>query len=146
MIKTLSIFLAVTLFLSSVAFAEVKKVAVVDVQKVVAKSAQVQALKRDQELKQKDLAYIVKKASEEIEKQTDPAKKQAVVQKYEKQLKAKRESNAKAYQAKLEAIDKSINNTITQHAKSLGYDLVLTKGVVLYGGDDITDAILKIVK
>lgn len=146
MIKKLSIFLAVTLFLSSVAFAEVKKVAVVDVQKVVAKSAQVQALKRDQELKQKDLVYIVKKASEEIEKQTDPAKKQAVVQKYEKQLKAKRESNAKAYQAKLEAIDKSINNTITQHAKSLGYDLVLTKGVVLYGGDDITDAILKIVK
>ena len=146
MIKKLSILLAVTLFLSSVAFAEVKKVAVVDVQKVVAKSAQVQALKRDQELKQKDLAYIVKKASEEIEKQTDPAKKQAVVQKYEKQLKAKRESNAKAYQAKLEAIDKSINNTITQHAKSLGYDLVLTKGVVLYGGDDITDAILKIVK
>ena len=62
------------------------------------------------------------------------------------QLKAKQEANAKAYNTKLEAIDKSIKATIAQQAKIMGYDLVLTKGVVLYGGDDITETILKVVK
>lgn len=126
--------------------ADVKKVAIVDIQKVVNKSAQVQALKRDREAKNKELANFIKKAGEDIKKQTDPAKKKTLAANFDKQLKAKQDANAKAYKTKLEMIDKSINATIVQQAKAMGYDLVLTKGVVLYGGDDITEAILKVVK
>ena len=53
---------------------------------------------------------------------------------------------AKNRKAKLEAINKNISDTIAQQAKMLGYDLVVVKGVVLYGGDDITDKILKNLK
>ena len=60
--------------------------------------------------------------------------------------KTQKEANEKAYVAKLSAIDKSINNAIIQQAKAMGYDLVLVKGAVLYGGDDITEAISKVVK
>lgn len=124
----------------------VDKVAIVDVQKVVNKSAQVQALKKEQEAKTKELQQFIKKANDEVKAQTDQKKKQELVKKYEKELAAKREANTKAYKTKLEAIDKSINATITNYAKTNGYDLILVKGAVLYGGDDITEAVSKVVK
>ena len=124
---------------ANIAQADVKKVAIVDIQKVVNKSAQVQALKKEQDTKKKELANFIKKAGEDIKK-ADPAKKKSIAENYDKQLKNKQEANAKAYKTKLEAIDKSINATIVQQAKAMGYD------VVLYGGDDITEAILKVVK
>ncbi len=58
----------------------------------------------------------------------------------------KREANAKAYKTKLEAIDKTISATINNYAKTNGYDLVIVKGAVLYGGEDITEAVSKVVK
>lgn len=146
MLKRLILVLSFLILISPLAQADVKKVAVVDVQKVVNKSAQVQALKKEQEAKNKELANFIKKAGENIKKEADVNKKKALMDKYDKDLKTKREANLKVYKTKLEAIDKSINATIVQQAKNLGYDLVLTKGVVLYGGDDITEAILKVVK
>jgi Skp family chaperone for outer membrane proteins len=146
MLKRLVLFLSILFLVSPIAQANVKKIAVVDVQKVVNKSAQVQALKKEQEAKRKELSNFIKKAGEDINKETDSAKKKALMDKYDKQLKTKQETNLKAYKTKLEAIDKNINTTIIQHAKTMGYDMVLTKGVVLYGGDDITEAILKVVK
>ena len=139
----LACFLALT---NSIVQASINKVAVVDVQKVVAKSAQVQSLKRDQELKRKDLANLINKANTEINKQTDEVKKKALAEKYNKEIMTKQDANSKAYAKKLQAADSSINATIAQQAKALGYDIVFTKGSVLYGGDDITEAILKVVK
>lgn len=137
--------LAVLLAFCVPAFA-VEKVGVIDVQKVVNKSAQVQALKKEQEAKTKELGQFVKKANDEIKAQTDEKKKQELVKKYEKELSAKREANAKAYKTKLEAIDKTISATINNYAKTNGYDLVIVKGAVLYGGEDITEAVSKVVK
>lgn len=131
---------------SSVALAQGSKIAVVDVQKVVNKSAQVQALKKEQKAKKEELVKFINTARADVNKQTDPKKKEELTKKYDKELAAKREANAKAYKTKLQAIDKSISATITAQAKAMGYDMVLTKGVVLYGGDDITDAITKVVK
>ena len=146
MIKKIILFITISVMSCIIAQADVNKVAIVDVQKVVNKSSQVQALKREQENKRKELAQFIKKAGEDIKKQPNESSKKAVAQKYDKELKAKQEANTKAYKAKLETIDKNINATIIKQANDMGYDLVLTKGVVLYGGDDITEAILKVVK
>ena len=52
----------------------------------------------------------------------------------------------KDYVAKLQAIDDSISKTVKEQAKVGNYDLVLAKGVVLSGGEDITSAVIKVVK
>lgn len=133
------------LALCAPAFA-VDKVAVVDVQKLVNKSAQVQALKKERDAKAKELTQFVKKANDEINAQTDEAKKKTLAQKYQKEFASKREANSKAYKTKLDAVDKNISEMIANYAKTNGYDLVLPKSTVLYGGEDITEALLKVVK
>lgn len=122
------------------------KVAVVDVQTVVANSAQVKALKEEQKKKGQELAKFVENAKSNIDKEKDDKKKKALEEKYTKDFQAKREAVAKNYENKLLAIDKNISSVINSKAKANGYDLVLAKGAVLSGGTDITDEISKAVK
>lgn len=123
-----------------------QKIAVIDIQKVVAASSQVKALTASQEANAKSLAAFVKNAQADINKQKDDKVKQELAKKYEKQLAEKREALAKDYAAKLKVVDKSVNDKIAQKAREMGYTLVLPKKTVLYGGDDITEAIIKVVK
>lgn len=122
------------------------KVAVVDVQKVVTSSKQVANLKSEQAKKMEEMKNMINKAQADIAKETDKAKKEALVKKYENDLSYVKNTNDKNYSKKLAEIDKSISKTIQTESKKAGYDLVLAKGVVLYGGTDITDSISKIVK
>lgn len=122
------------------------RIAVVDVQAVVAQSKQVQALKTEQTKKLEDLQKWLKTVIEDVAKQKTDDGKQKLTAKYNAEFAKKKEAIAKDYQARLQAIDKSISETIAQQAKAKGYDIVLAKGMVLYGGDDITADITKIVK
>ena len=122
------------------------KVAVVDVQKVVANSNQVKALTKEQAAQREQLSKFLKTASEDIKKETDAKKKKALEEKYNKEFKSKQEAIVKGYETKLVSIDKSISALIDASAKKQGYNLVLAKGVVLSGGTDITEEIAKQVK
>ena len=122
------------------------KVAVVDVQKVVASSSQVKALKDEQKKKGQELAKFIETAKTNLDKEKDAKKKKTLEEKYNKEFQAKREAIAKNYETKLLAIDKNISSVIDKNAQANGYNLVLAKGVVLSGGTDITDAISKEVK
>ena len=122
------------------------KIAVVDVPEVVNSSTQVKALKKEQEAKAKEIVAFVEKARKDVAGTTDVKKKQALEDKYNKELKIKKEAMDKNYATKLSAIDKSISDQVASQAKAGGYDIVLAKGVVLYGGFDITEAVKKSVK
>ena len=135
------------LSLNNIAVSDVpSKIAVVDVSSVVNSSSQVQALKKEQQAKAKELMTFIEKARKDVAATTDTKKKQALEDKYNKELNTKRAAMDKNYATKLEAIDKSISAQIAAQAKTGGYDIVLAKGVVLYGGSDITDAVKKAVK
>jgi len=123
-----------------------QKIAVIDIQKVVSSSSQVKALTASQEANAKALADFIKKAQADIDKQKDEKAKQELAKKYEKQLAEKREIFAKDYAEKLKGGEKKVNEQIAQKVKEMGYTLVLPKATVIYGGDDITDAIVKAVK
>lgn len=122
--------------------------AVVDVPQVVAASKQVNALKAEQATKLRELSQFVQTANKQLQAEPDATKKKALEQKLNKQLQDKKAAVDKNYAAKLEAIDKSISGAIAKEAKAKGLDIVIAKGVVLYGtaGTDITADIIKAVK
>jgi outer membrane protein len=121
-------------------------VAIVDVPQVVNASAQVQALKKEQQAKADELVKFIEKARKDISSITDADKKKAADEKYTKEFQTKKEKIDKDYAEKLKTIDASITKQIENQAKLKGYDIVLSKGFVLYGGTDITADIVKIVK
>ncbi len=122
------------------------KIAVVDVSSVVSASSQVKALKKDQEAKTKEIVAFIEKARKDVAATTDVKKKQALEDKYNKELASKKAAMDKNYATKLSAIDTAISKQIEAQAKAGGYDIVLAKGAVLYGGSDITEAVKKAVK
>ena len=126
--------------------AEYSSVAIEDVPAVVNASAQVQALKKEQQLKAQEMIKFIEKARKDVASISDAKKKQAAEEKYNKELIAKKEKMDTEYSAKLQTLDQSISQQINESAKSAGYDVVLSKSVVLYGGKDITQDIVKIIK
>ena len=143
--KALSLTLMALILGSGIAFAE-QRVAVVDVQAVVAKSAQVQALKKEQQTKMQDLEKWLKTAQADVEKQKTQEGKEKLLKKYNADFAKKKETIAKDYASRLQAVDKSITETISATAKAKGYSMVISKSVVVFGGDDITADVQKTVK
>ena len=143
--KTLSLTLMALILGSGIAMAE-QKIAVVDVSAVVAKSAQVQALKKEQQTKMQDLEKWLKNAQADVEKQKTKEGKEKLLKKYNADFAKKKEAIAKDYATKLKAVDKSITETISTTARAKGYNMVISKGVVVFGGDDITAEVQKVVK
>ena len=149
--KTLSLVLALLAlslaFISGITIAKTgQKIAVVDIPAVVAKSAQVQALKKEQQIKTLALEEWLKTVRADVEKQKTQKEKDKLLKEYNADFAKKREAIAKEYQAMLQTVDKSITATITETAKAKGYNMVISKGVVVFGGDDITEDVQKVVK
>lgn len=143
--KTLSLVLASLILGSGIAMAE-QRIAVVDVQAVVSSSAQVQALKKEQQAKMLELEKWLKTAQADVQKQKTQEGKDKLLKKYNADFAKKKEALAKDYTARLQAVDKSITDTIATQAKLKGYNMVISKGVVVFGGDDITADVQKVVK
>lgn len=122
------------------------KIAVVDVQKVVENSSDVKSLKDEQQKKLSDLQSFVNNAKRSLANEPNKTKQKQLEDKYNKELQEKTADIQKEYAKKLQEIDKNISEKIKQEAKEKSYNLILSKGIVLYGGDDITLDIISKVK
>lgn len=123
-----------------------KSIAVVDVNKVVAQSKKVQDLKVEQETRVKEVNQWLAQVKADVESRGSNEEKQALVAEYNKQFAQKQNDIKVNYAQKLQAIEKSITEQITKIAREKGYDIVLSKYIVLFGGDDITEDIMAIVE
>ncbi len=122
------------------------KVGVVDVSAVVAKSAQVQVLRAEQQQKLEELQKWLDTVRADVAKQQTKEGQEKLIKKYDVDFAKKQETIKRDYAKKLQSIDKSISQTIAEQAKAQNYDMIFAKGTVLYGGDDITESVLKVVK
>lgn len=122
------------------------KVAIVNVTKIVESSAQVNALKKEQQAKMLELESWLIRVRADVESQKSTENKEKLTKKYDAEFVKKQIAMKKDYAEKLNKIDQNITAVIQSEAKLAGYDLVLTKDNVMYGGTDITNIIIKKVK
>ena len=122
------------------------KIAVVDINTVVSQSSQVMALKKEQALKVEELQKWLQVVRSDVEKQKTQEGKDKLTKKYDAEFLKKQQALQKDYTEKLQKIDKDITAVIAKEANTQGYDVVLAKNVVLYGGENITGKIAKLVK
>ena len=122
------------------------KIGYVNVDELLAASKSLKAAE-DQRAKQTtEMLKWYDTASADIQKQTTDAARKNLVKKYEAQLTQKKKTIRDAYAKKVSEIDKQLSSSINQKASAMGYNLVLKKDSVLFGGDDITAQILPLVK
>lgn len=121
-------------------------IAVVNVMEVVNKSAQVEALKNEQTAKTQELMQWLQTVQEEVKKEKDSKKQEELLKKYNDEFTQKRTELSTQYNEELQKIDDSITATISKIAKDKGYALVAAKGMIVYGGTDITEEVANAVK
>ncbi len=122
------------------------KVAVVDVPTILSKSSEMQTLKISQDKKMEELNTLISKAQNEIVNETDRNKalqKEAV---YRKQIEFQKQQMEDEYNSKITKITNKIRTLISNEAKHENYNLVLPTGMVISGGEDITDKVVKKLK
>ena len=121
-------------------------IAVIDINKVLSQSSQVMALKKEQKRKTEELQKWVTTAKADIDKQQTKEGKEKLIKKYDSEYTKRQQTMQKEYTSQLQKIDTDISAVIAKEAKSKGYDIVLSKSVVLYGGTDLTGSIAKLIK
>ena len=121
-------------------------IAVVDIQKVVNNSAIVTELKNEQKAKTLEMQKWLEGVQADIEKEKNKDKKEELNNKYQQELEQRRQVMRQEYALRLQEVDDVISAKIAQKAEADGYDVVLSKGIVLFGGKDITDVVIETVK
>ena len=125
---------------------ETKNIAVVDVNKVVGQSKRVQDLKNEQETKVRELNMWLAGVKVDVDSRKSDEEKQTLVTEYNKQFAQRQNEIRDNYTQKLKDIENEITELISKTAQEKGYDMVLSKYVVLFGGDDITEEIMATVQ
>lgn len=135
-------FLVLSLLISSCSVYADEKIAVVDLQQLVASSSQVKQLKQEHNRKVGELDKILVNARGEISNEKDPAKVLLLEDKYMKEFDSKKQALENDYNNRLSVIERNIKGEITKKAQKDGYDFVFAKSVVLHGGKDITNELV----
>ena len=134
--------------LNNIAFSNVPaaKVAYVNVAKLLEASKTLKAAEEAKIKRTTDMLKWYDNAAADIQKQKTQAGKDTLIKKYEAQLTAKKKTIKDTYMKKVNQVDAQLDTAISTKAKAMGYDLVLRKDSVLFGGTDITAQILPSVK
>ena len=122
------------------------KVAVVDVSTILTSSPEIQSLKQSQDKKMEELNTLISKAQNEIVNESDKDKALQMETNYRKEIEQKKLDMDEEYNSKITVINNKIKSMISTEAKKSNYNLVLPTGMVISGGDDITNDIVKRMK
>lgn len=122
------------------------KIAVVDIMSIVNGSQDVMNLRQNHAIRSQELSQWLQLAQAEVNNQNDQQVKQNLLQKYNAEFAQRRNAVNQLHQQELAVVDQNISKIIMDEAKKLGYNMVLSKNVVVCGGDDITEDVRKLIK
>lgn len=120
--------------------------AVVDLQRVIASSKDVAALKNERDNQIQELKKMADAANSEIQKVEGDEEKKKASEKYLAEINTKKDEFDKIYGSALQASDQKLNNVINSVAEKEGLDVVINKASIISGGVDITDEVIELVK
>lgn len=123
-----------------------QKYAVVDVKKVVNSSASVKKLKDERKDQKEKVINFIKDSNTKVAAEKDAKKQEELKKKLNNELKYMTSTYDKKYQEGLKQINDNISADIAKVAKDKQYELILTTDAVLFGGENITNQIVKEVK
>lgn len=122
------------------------KIAMIDVDRVVAMSSKVNKLKSEYEKNNKELQRWLKNVKKQIDKPDSKSVQAKLIKRYDAEFKQKKEQLTNDFQEKLVLVNQDVSNQIKCIAQKNGYDIVFSKAVVVFGCDDITDLVEKQIK
>jgi len=117
--------------------------AVVDLDKIRENYTVSQELSADLRIKETELQKFVQDAQKQIQEAKTPLEKKNLEEKLGEQFNIKRNAYAKDQSQKWGVIEDTVVKSIKEVAASKKFDLVLNKQVVIDGGSDITDEVIK---
>ena len=123
-----------------------QKIAMIDVDRVVAKCTAVKKLRAEHEKKNKELERWLKNVKKQLEKPDSKAVQAKLIKRYDEEFAEKKAEIVKDFQEKLKVVNKNVSEQIIKITKENGYDIILSKAVVVFGCDDITELIEQQIK
>ena len=118
------------------------KVAVVDVQQIVANAQPVVQLRQEMQNKVTSLQQWIDSSNAAINQEGSQEKKDELAKQYQAELLQRQQIIQQDYATKLQQIDASLTKLIEDVAAKEGFSVTLVKGSVAAGGTDITEKVI----
>ena len=118
------------------------KVATINAQMVVARSAAIRDLQHEQQLQYEEFQKWLQDSDKEIKKQTTAAKKKELMAKLQAELQQRQIVMQQEYAAKTQKIEEEIIAVVEKVAHKKGFKVVMDKSSVIAGGVDITEDVI----
>ena len=122
------------------------RMAYIDVNYIVNQSKDIQELKNENAMKNRELQIWLSKVNTEVMEKGTREEQEQLVNQYNQEYAIRQNNIKQDYNLKLQQIDAKITKLIAEEAKKLDYDFIFAKGTLLYGGEDITAKIAELVK
>ena len=123
-----------------------QRIALIDVDRVVAKCSAVKKLRTEHEKKNKELERWLKNVKKQLEKPDSKSVQAKLIKRYDEEFAQKKAEIVKDFQEKLVVVNKEVSEQIIKIAKEHKYDIILSKAMVVCGCEDITELIEKNIK
>ena len=122
------------------------KIAVVDVQFLVNQTPSVLALRAEQQQNALIIQNWINGVNSQLSQIADQNTRNATAQQYQIELNKRQQMLQSQYAMKIQAIDAELSKLISDVANEKKLDYVFAKGMVVFGGTDITEDVAKLLK
>ena len=122
------------------------KIGIVDIPFLVNHTPSVAVLRQEQAQKAQALHQWVNAANAQIAQEQNQENKKALAQKYQLEFNQRQQMLQVEHAQKVQSVDAELTKLIADVAKKEKLDYVFAKGIVVYGGIDITEKVVDALK